>query len=228
MLGMHGSACANYAVQEADLIIALGARFDDRVTGRVADFAPKAREAAATGTGGFIHFEIEQSMLDKVVPATVPVLVTDEGDTLTENLGIAAYLEARFPNPPLLGATPSEKGAVAMWNATVEFHGGMPIAETLRNSNPHMKDRAIPGQANYAQIPELAERGRARVATFFQMLEHRLTQTPYIAGDFFSLADISTFVFVDFARVIKERIPENNAATRAWFDRIKARPSASL
>ncbi len=160
--------------------------------------------------------------------ATVPVLVTDEGDTLTENLGIAAYLEARFPNPPLLGATPSEKGAVAMWNATVEFHGGMPIAETLRNSNPHMKDRAIPGQANYAQIPELAERGRARVATFFQMLEHRLTQTPYIAGDFFSLADISTFVFVDFARVIKERIPENNAATRAWFDRIKARPSASL
>lgn len=74
MLGMHGSACANYAVQEADLIIALGARFDDRVTGRIADFAPKARAAAATGSGGIIHFEIEQSMLDKVVTANVPVL----------------------------------------------------------------------------------------------------------------------------------------------------------
>lgn len=160
--------------------------------------------------------------------ATVPVLVTDEGDTLTENLGIAAYLEARFPTPPLLGTTPSEKGAVAMWNATVEFHGGMPIAETLRNGNPHMKDRAITGATNYAQIPELAERGRARVATFFTMLEHRLTESRYIAGDFFSLADISTFVFVDFARVIKERIPAGNTATQAWFESVKARPSASL
>jgi len=160
--------------------------------------------------------------------ATIPVLVTDEGDTLTENLGIAAYLEARFPEPPLLGTTPSQKGAVAMWNATVEFHGGMPIAETLRNSNPHMKDRAIPGTINHAQIPELAERGRVRVAAFFTLLEQRLSESAYIAGDFFSLADISAFVFVDFARVIKARIPEGNSATQAWFDAIKSRPSASL
>lgn len=74
MLGMHGAACANYAMQQADLILAIGARFDDRVTGRVADFAPRAREAHARGVGGIVHFEIEQSMLDKVVPATVPVL----------------------------------------------------------------------------------------------------------------------------------------------------------
>jgi len=74
MLGMHGAACANYAMQEADLILAIGARFDDRVTGRIPDFAPKAREAHAAGTGGIVHFEIEESMLDKVVTATVPVL----------------------------------------------------------------------------------------------------------------------------------------------------------
>ncbi|MBZ0130729.1 MAG: glutathione S-transferase [Rhodobacteraceae bacterium] len=160
--------------------------------------------------------------------ATLPVLVTDEGDVLAENLGIAAYLEAAFPEPPLLGTSPSEKGAVAMWNAIVEYHGGLPIAEVLRNENPHMKDRAIPGTINFPQIPDLAERGKVRVAAFFDLLEARLGESRYIAGDTFSLADITAFVFVDFARVIKARIPEANTATRAWFDAIKARPSAAL
>jgi len=90
MLGMHGSASANFAVQQSDCIIALGARFDDRVTGRVADFAPKAREAHANGTGGIIHFEIEQSMLDKVVEATVPVLGDLKGNLVALNKLVAA------------------------------------------------------------------------------------------------------------------------------------------
>ena len=159
---------------------------------------------------------------------TIPVLVTDEGAVLAENLGIAAYLEARFPEPPLLGTTPVEKGEVMMWNAIVEQQGGMPIAEVLRNTNPHMKGRAIPGPQNFEQIPELAERGRARVALFFDMIEERLGQSPWLAGERFSLADITGFVFIDFARVIKTRIPEGNTATRAWFDVIAARPSAGL
>lgn len=159
---------------------------------------------------------------------TIPVLVTDDGTVLGENLGIAAYLEAAFPEPPLMGVTPEEKGLVLMWNAMVEQHGGMPIAEVLRNTNPHMKGRAIPGPQNFDQIPELAERGRARVAVFFDMIEERLQQSAYLAGDSFSLADITGFVFIDFARVIKTRIPEGNSATLAWFEGIKARPSASL
>ncbi|MDA7966377.1 glutathione S-transferase [Ruegeria sp.] len=160
--------------------------------------------------------------------ATIPVLVTDEGTALTENLGIAAYLEARFPEPPLMGRTPDEKGAVLMWNSIVEQQGGAPIAEVLRNTHPAFKDRAIPGPVNYAQIPELAQRGQDRVARFFDLLESRLQDSPFIAGEAFSLADISTFVFVDFARVIKMRIPAGNTATQAWFDAIKARPSAQL
>lgn len=158
----------------------------------------------------------------------LPVLVTDEGAVLGENLGIAAYLEARFPEPPLLGSTPVEKGEVMMWNAIVEQQGGMPIAEVLRNSNPHMKGRAIPGPQDFEQIPELAERGRARVALFFDMIEERLGQSPYLAGERFTLADITGFVFIDFARVIRTRIPEGNTATRAWFNAIAARPSAAL
>ncbi|WP_171235386.1 glutathione S-transferase family protein [Ruegeria sp. HKCCA6837] len=160
--------------------------------------------------------------------ATVPVLVTDDGTVLTENMGIAAYLEARFPEPPLMGRTPDEKGLVLMWNAIAEQQGGLPIAETLRNSHPAFRDRAIPGPSNYAQIPELAQRGKDRVIQFFDLLEARLTESRFIAGDDFTLADISTFVFVDFARVIKTRIPEGNTATVAWFESIQSRPSAKL
>lgn len=159
--------------------------------------------------------------------ATVPVLVTDEGTTLTENAGIAAYLEARFPEPPLLGRTPDEKGQVAMWNAICEQQGGMPIADALRNSNPHMKGRALPGPQNYDQIPELAERGLARLARFFDVIEERLQDSPYLATDHFTMADITGYIFVSFARVVKTSIPEGNIATQAWFDAIKARPSAA-
>ncbi|WP_170465774.1 glutathione S-transferase family protein [Ruegeria arenilitoris] len=160
--------------------------------------------------------------------ATVPVLVTDDGTALTENLGIAAYLEARFPEPPLMGRTPDEKGQVLMWNSIVEQQGGMPIAETLRNTHPAFADRAIPGPVNHAQIPELAQRGSARVGRFFSMLEDRLAESSFVAGAEFTLADISTFVFVDFARVIKMRIPQQNTATLAWFDKVASRPSAQL
>ncbi len=160
--------------------------------------------------------------------ATIPVLVTDEGTALTENLGIAAYLEARFPEPPLMGRTPDEKGSVLMWNSIVEQQGGAPIAEALRNTHPAFEGRAIPGPVSHAQIPELAQRGTARVARFFDILEDRLTQSAFIASDVFTLADISTFVFVDFARVIKMKIPQENTATLAWFDKIAARPSAQL
>lgn len=160
--------------------------------------------------------------------ATIPVLVTDDGTALSENLGIAAYLEAKFPEPPLMGETPDQKGLVLAWNATVEQQGGMPIAEALRNSNPHMKGRAIPGPQNYEQIPELAQRGLARIAIFFDLLEDRLQSSPYLAYDQFSLADITGFVMVDFARVVKQRIPDTNTATLDWFERIKQRPSAGL
>ena len=81
MVGMTGSAYANIAMQQADVIIALGARFDDRVTGNISQFAPAARTAAAQGRGGFIHFDIRPNSINKVVDASIPIL----GD-VTENL----------------------------------------------------------------------------------------------------------------------------------------------
>ena len=74
MLGMHGSAYANLAIQQADVIIALGARFDDRVTGKVDTFAPAAKEAAARSKGGIIHFEIQPKNINKIIDANIPVM----------------------------------------------------------------------------------------------------------------------------------------------------------
>ncbi|MBJ6372591.1 glutathione S-transferase family protein [Sedimentitalea arenosa] len=160
--------------------------------------------------------------------ATIPVLVTDAGTVLVENVAIAGFLEAAYPEPPLMGRTADERGLVLMWNAIAEQNCGMAVGEAFRNSHPAMKGRALPGPQDYDQIPELAERGRARLSVFFDDLEKRLGESPFIATDHLTLADISAFVFIDFARVIKTRIPEGNTATRTWFDNIAARPSASL
>ncbi len=76
MLGMHGAAYANWAMRDADCVIAVGARFDDRVTGKISAFAPGARAAEAEGRGGIIHFDISPDQINKSVPVTIGV----EGD----------------------------------------------------------------------------------------------------------------------------------------------------
>ncbi len=160
--------------------------------------------------------------------ATVPVLITDEGLALTENNGIAAYLEARFPEPALLGQSAEEKGSIAMWNTICELHGFMPVGETLRNSNPRYDGRAVTGQTSFERIPELADRAKERVDIFFNMLEEQLSGSAYLASDAFSMADITGFVVCEFAKMIKLEIPENCTATAAWIEKISARPSASI
>jgi acetolactate synthase-1/2/3 large subunit len=91
MLGMHGSAYANMAIQEADLIIALGARFDDRVTGALSKFAPMAKAAASAGRGGIIHFDILPKNINKVVQATEAV----EGDVADNLALLLPHIEKR-------------------------------------------------------------------------------------------------------------------------------------
>lgn len=91
MLGMHGSAYANMAMQEADLIIALGARFDDRVTGNIPKFAPQAKAAATEGRGGIVHFEIMPKNINKVVQATEAV----EGDVAANVATLLPWVEKK-------------------------------------------------------------------------------------------------------------------------------------
>jgi glutathione S-transferase len=165
----------------------------------------------------------------KVNPqCTVPALRTDEGLLLTDNAAITAWLEARFPEPPLLGSTPAEKAEIASWNWRVEFEGLLAIAEALRNSAPAMAHRALPGPVDYAQIPELAERGLARAQQFFVMLNDRLAGRDYIATDRFSIADITAVVAVDFARVVKVKPGEQHPHLQRWRAAMAQRPSMSL
>jgi glutathione S-transferase len=156
---------------------------------------------------------------------TVPVLQTQEGLRLTDNAAITAYLEACCPEPPLLGRTPAEKAEIASWNWRAEFDGLLAVAETLRNSSPAMASRALPGPVDYAQIPELAQRGLARVQRFFDTLNDRLAGGEFVATSRFSVADITAVVAIDFARVIKVRIGETHPHLQRWREAMARRPS---
>lgn len=158
---------------------------------------------------------------------TVPALRLDSGLTLTDNAAIAAYLEAQYPEPPLMGRTPQEKAEIASLNWRMEFEGLMPIAEALRNSSPGMVDRALPGPVNYAQIPELAQRGLARAQRFFDSLDALLAHRRYVAGEVFSVADITAVVAVDFARIIKLKPDERHPNLQRWRALLAERPSIS-
>ena len=159
---------------------------------------------------------------------TVPTLRTDDGLLLTDNAAITAWLEARFPQPPLLGSTPAEKAEIASWNWRIEFEGLMAIAEALRNSAPAMANRALPGPVDYVQIPELAERGLARVQQFFVTLNERLAGREFIATDNFSIADITAVVAVDFARVVKVKPGELHPHLQRWRAGMAQRPAMAL
>ena len=159
---------------------------------------------------------------------TVPALRTEEGLVLTDNAAIAAYLEARYPNPPLLGESPQDKAEIASWNWRMAFEGLMAIAEALRNSAPAMANRALPGAVDYPQIPELAQRGLARVAQFLIDLNERLADREFVATDRFSIADITAVVAVDFARVVKLKPGEQHPHVLRWRAAMALRPSMSL
>jgi len=159
---------------------------------------------------------------------TVPALRTEEGPLLTDNAAITAYLEARYPEPPLLGITPQEKAEIASWNWRIEFEGLMAIAETMRNSAPSMANRALPGPVDYPQIAELAQRGLARLQQFFVTLDERLAGRDFVASDRFSLADITAVVAVDFARVAKVKPGEQHPHLVRWRAAMAQRASMSL
>ncbi len=160
--------------------------------------------------------------------ATVPVLVTEAGDTIADNIAIAAYVEALHPTPPLMGTTPLEKARVLEWDFRCTMEGLMAFAEVLRNSSPHMKGRALPGPRNLDQIPELAERGRTRLAWFFEDVEAHLKDNDYLAGDHYSWADISLTILFDTARWIKAQPGDDHPALQAYMARMRERPSYNI
>lgn len=159
---------------------------------------------------------------------TVPALRTDDGLLLTDNAAIAAYLEARFPEPALMGVTPAEKADIASWQWRIEFEGLLAVAEALRNSSPAMAERALPGPQNYPQIAALAERGVARIQQLLVTLNAQLEGREFIAAGRFSIADITAVVVVDFARVVKVRPGDEHPNVLRWRAGMAARPAMAL
>ena len=159
---------------------------------------------------------------------TVPVLELDDGTRLTSTQGCWRYLEETVPEPALLGATLTEKAIVAdrLWR--IEADGWQALTEALRNSAPGLKDRALTGAENYAQIPELGERGKVRARRFLARLDEMLSGQAFIAGDRYTAADIMAMVVVDFAGWVKVALPNDAGHARRWYETVKARPSASL
>lgn len=158
---------------------------------------------------------------------TVPTLELDDGTCLWDTLAICEYLEALHPQPPLLGSNPEERARVVMWYQRIEFEGFMSVADVLRNASRAFKDHSLTGPLPTAQIPALIERGRSRIQQFHQDMNVRLAESEYVAGNFFSLADIQLLCVLDFgAGWGRMPVPENCTALSAWHNTISARPSA--
>jgi glutathione S-transferase len=139
---------------------------------------------------------------------------------------ICDYLEARFPEPTLYGAAPIERARAIEWNMKIEQQGLWAMAETFRNSVEGLAGRALPGPVGYEQIPALAERGRKRVTWFMERLDERLAGREFVAGERYTVADITALVFVDFASRANIGMPEDAAHLRRWYAAVSSRPSA--
>jgi glutathione S-transferase len=158
----------------------------------------------------------------------VPTLVLENGTAIGEVLAIWRYLEEAYPATPLLGTTATEKALVTMWERRAELEGFAAVMEGVRNAAPRLAGRAIAGPHDYTQIPALVERSKLRVANFYGDMEARLEGAPFVAGEYYSAADITSLVTVDFAtRAFDMPIPAESRALKRWYGAVAARPSAA-
>ena len=149
----------------------------------------------------------------------VPVLELDDGTHIAESVAICRYFEELHPQPSLMGVGAQQRALVEMWNRRMEFHLLRPVADTFRNSSDFFKGR-IP------QVPEYVEVARTAAEKNYAWLDEVLADHEFIAGDTFSIADITALCAVDFGRVSKIRIKVEQKNLARWREQVSARPSA--
>ena len=159
--------------------------------------------------------------------ATIPVLELADGTCISEAIACCRYLEEAHPEPPLMGRNPQEKAVVSMWEHRMEWDGFLAVAEMLRNTIDRMKGRGLTGTTSFEQIPALAERGKKRIAIFHDMLDARCAESEFIAGEMFTVADITAFVSLEFGATAGLEPSERLSNLARWRTEIKDRPSAS-
>jgi glutathione S-transferase len=150
----------------------------------------------------------------------LPALVLDDGTVITESMAICRYFETLQPDPPLFGKGAKEIALVEMWNRRAEINFFANVAAVFRHLHPAMKELEVP------QIPAFAEANKPRVAWFLELLDGELGKREFIAGDRYSVADITTLVAVDFMKPARLAIPEGMANLKRWHAAVSARPSS--
>ena len=150
----------------------------------------------------------------------VPALVLDDGTVIAESIAICRYFEALHPEPPLFGSGALDCALVEMWNRRAELHLLFPVAMVFQHLHPAMKIMVDP------QVAAWGEANKPRVTQFLQLLDGELKNRAYVAGEAYTVADITAMIAVDFMRVSKLAIPEDLGHVRRWYDAVSARPSA--
>lgn len=151
----------------------------------------------------------------------VPSLVLDDGTVIAESIAICRYFEALHPAPALFGRNPVECGLVEMWQRRVEFELLGSVAAVFRHTHPFMAELEVP------QIPAWGEANRDKVARFLGILDRHLEGREFLCDDYFSVADITGLIGIDFMRLPKIAMPDGLPNVRRWHEALSQRPSAA-
>jgi glutathione S-transferase len=150
----------------------------------------------------------------------VPALVLDDGTVITESIAICRYFEALHPDPALFGRGALQSALVEMWNRRVEFHLFIPVSNIFRHLHPAMKEMEIP------QVKEWGEANKPRALSFLDHLDSVLKSRSFIAGNDYSVADITAMIAIDFLRVSKLAVPDALTHLKRWYAAVSERPSS--
>jgi glutathione S-transferase len=166
--------------------------------------------------------EHKDPAIEKLNPFTrLPILELDDGRVICESLAICRYFEAVQPEPRLFGADAFDQAMVEMWQRRVEQMLFMPVSYAFRHGHPRMARLEVP------QVKEWAEANLARIPGMLDYFDGELGGRQYMAGDRFSVADITALCAVDFMKVVRLSLGEGHANLRRWHAEMSARPSAS-
>jgi len=153
--------------------------------------------------------------------AKVPALELDDGRVLTETRAICTFLEGLYPEPNLMGVDAEERAFIEMADRRAELYLLAGIANTVRHTHPGLAPLERP------QFPDFGHSQAQKVREVALWFDHMLERQPWIAGERFTIADITAFCAIEFAKLMKF-VPgrEGMPALQAWRDRVAERPSA--
>lgn len=150
----------------------------------------------------------------------VPVMVLDDGTTICESIAICRYFEEMQPEPPLFGTGAVGRAKVEMWQRRMELGLMQAVTSAFRHLHPAMAKLEVP------QVPDWGEANKPRALEMLRVLDEQLGSNRFVAGDAYSVADITAMVTVDFMKPARVARPEGLANLERWHAEVSSRPSA--